>query len=122
LAEHLHATAQILLLEGRIGFAAERRRILCDGAGVGFDLRLELDRSIGEFGPFKGFVGGECGARKRTCESNQRGKKAGAKARDHGNGSGWSAHEHHQVPDEPCRVHVKAAGNRHPIADDFSKI
>ena len=53
----------------------KRRQRLGDGAGVLLDLRLELDRGLGEIVALEGLVGGR---RRNEGKSEQRGGKTGA--------------------------------------------
>ena len=48
LAEQHHAVAEIVLLEGGVGFAAKLRQRLGVGASLALDLRFELDGGFGE--------------------------------------------------------------------------
>ncbi len=86
LAEQHHAVADVVSLEGRVGVAAKLRQRLCGGARVGLDLGFEIDRGGVEVGPLERLAGG--GGRERAKgngrKGDERGKKAGAGARNHG--------------------------------------
>jgi hypothetical protein len=80
LSEHQHAGAEIVLLEGGIGIAPQRRGRFADIAGIALDLRFELDRRLVEPALPEGFVRCE---RRQKDKSNERGGKAGANETAH---------------------------------------
>ena len=61
LPENLHAGAEVVALEGGIGLATQRRGRFRDLAGIGLDLRLQLDGGVGEIVALKLLVGGNRG-------------------------------------------------------------
>ena len=69
-----HAGAEVVLLEGGVGVAAQRRRRLGHRPGVALDLRLELDRRLVEIAALEGLVGGQGG-------DDGKGKERGGKGR-----------------------------------------
>ena len=77
LAEHRHAGAEIVLLEGGIGVAPQGGGRLGHRAGVALDLRFELDRRVVEIAALERLVGGRCG---NTGRNQGKGDECGGKA------------------------------------------
>ncbi len=78
LAEHRHAGAEIVLLEGGVGVAPQRRGRLGHRPGVALDLRFELDRRLVEIAALERFVGGQC---RENGKGDERGGKTPSPAR-----------------------------------------
>src|SRR6185295_15304648 len=85
LAEQLHAGAEVVAREGGVGLTLQGSRGLGDLAGLGLDLRFELDRRVGEVIALVGFVGGDGGGGERQDE---RSGENTAGEREHGETSG----------------------------------
>ena len=87
-AEDLQAAAEIVALERRVGIAPQRGGGGGHRAGFGLDLRLELDRRIGEVVALKRLLGdGDAGHYRQDGsrqKGDERGKQAGANGRKHG--------------------------------------
>ncbi len=85
LPEQLQAAAEVVALEGRVRFPPQRRGGLGDLAGLGLDLRFELDRRVGQIVALEGLVGGNGGNGQQQYD---RGGKNTAGKREHGETSG----------------------------------
>ncbi|MGY3627226.1 hypothetical protein ACVWWI_004157 [Bradyrhizobium sp. USDA 3686] len=81
LAEHRQAGAIVVAPEGSIGVGAQARAGLGDRPRLALDLRLQLDRGIGEVVPLEGFVGG---LRDAKAERQRGAECDGANKTDHG--------------------------------------
>ncbi len=81
LSEDLHAAAEVVALEGGVGIAPQRGGRLRHLAGLGLDLRFQLERGVGEIATFERFVGGEGGDGQKR---NERSCAGSANEREHG--------------------------------------
>ena len=75
--------AEVVLLEGGVGVPAQRGGGLGDGAGIAFDLRLELDRGLIERALLERLFGRER-RRQHPGKGQERGGNAGANEAKHG--------------------------------------
>ncbi len=101
LAEDLQSAAEIIAPEGRIRVGAQGRGRLVDRARLALDLRLQLDRGIGEIVTLEGLV--------RGPGAHQAKRQRGA------NRGGTNQSDHDGAPERPAverRVEVRKCAKR----------